>query len=190
MEITPSAIPDVLLVKTRWFTDSRGSFSEVYNRRTSVNAGIDAEFVQDNHAITIEAGTVRGLHFQRAPSAQAKLIRVVRGAILDVVVDIRQGSPWYGRFVRAELSAENRMQLFVPKGFAHGYCTLEPHTEVIYKVDAHYDPKAEAGVLWNDPALGIDWPAIADARLVLPRDLALPPLAALDTCFTYDKAVP
>ncbi len=188
MEITPCAIPEILLVKTRWFTEARGSFSETYNRRNWQQAGLTPDFCQDNHAVSIEAGTVRGLHFQRPPSAQAKLIRVLKGAILDVAVDIRVGSPFYGKAVAVELSAENRLQMFVPRGFAHGYCTLTPYTEVAYKVDAFYDPASEGGILWNDPALDIPWPACA--HHVIPRDLAWPQLADLQPCFTFEAGTP
>lgn len=187
MDLIPCNIPDVLIVKTRWFADARGAFSEVYSRRRWQDAGIDPDFCQDNHAISAEAGTVRGLHFQKAPSAQAKLVRVIRGAILDVVVDIRHGSPWFGQCAAVELSAENRLQLLVPRGFAHGYCTLQPDTEVLYKVDAFYDPAAEAGLLWNDPALAIAWPDAADPATILPRDAAWPKLADLAVCFTYGE---
>lgn len=185
MDITQTDIPDVLLVKTRWFQDARGAFSEVYSRRAWQSHGLDVDFCQDNHAMSSQTGTVRGLHFQNPPSAQAKLVRVVRGAVLDVVVDIRRGSPWYGRSVAVELSAENRLQLLVPRGFAHGYCTLAPDTEVIYKVDGFYDPAAEGGLLWNDPALGIVWPDAADPATVLPRDAAWPALADLTSSFEY-----
>lgn len=187
MDITPTDIPDVLTVRTRWFGDARGAFSEVYSRRRWQEVGLDFDFCQDNHAVSAAPGCVRGLHFQRAPSAQTKLVRVVRGAIVDVVVDIRQGSPWYGRSVAVELSAENRLQLLVPRGFAHGYCTLVPDTEVLYKVDAFYDPGAEGGLLWNDPALGITWPEMADAATVLPRDATWPTLDQLTPCFEYAK---
>ncbi|HTH17120.1 MAG TPA: dTDP-4-dehydrorhamnose 3,5-epimerase [Magnetospirillum sp.] len=186
MDITPTEIPNVLIVRTRWFGDMRGSFSEVYNRRAWQEAGLDVDFCQDNHAISGTAGTVRGLHFQRPPSAQAKLVRVVRGAVLDVAVDIRAGSPWYGRWVAVELSADNRTQLFVPRGFAHGYCTLTPDTEVLYKVDNFYDPGAEDGVLWNDPTLGIPWPETADPTTVNARDGAWPTLSRVTPCFHYE----
>lgn len=185
MELIPCDIPDVRIVKTRWFADARGAFSEVYSRRRWQELGLDFDFCQDNHAVSAQTGTVRGLHFQRPPSAQTKLVRVLRGAVLDVVVDIRRGSPWYGRSVAVELSAENRLQLLVPRGFAHGYCTLVPDTEVFYKVDAFYDPSAEGGLLWNDPALGITWPEIADSAAILPRDAAWPALADLPSSFEY-----
>lgn len=188
MELIPTDIPDVLIVKTRWFTDARGAFSETHSRRAWEKAGLDVDFCQDNHAISGPAGTVRGLHFQRPPAAQAKLVRVVRGAIVDVAVDIRKGSPWYGRAVAVELSAANRLQLFVPRGFAHGYCTLEPDTEVLYKVDGFYEPSCEGGILWNDPALNIAWPAVADPSTVIARDAALPALGDHVPCFDYQES--
>jgi dTDP-4-dehydrorhamnose 3,5-epimerase len=173
------AIPDVLLIEPARFGDSRGFFSEVWSRRTLAQHGLEAEFVQDNHSLSREAGVVRGLHFQTPPAAQGKLVRVVRGAILDVAVDIREGSPTFGRHVAAVLSAENWRQLWVPRGFAHGFATLEPDTEVIYKVDAYYDRAADAGILWNDPALGIEWPVteavLSDKDRAAPRLADIPP---------------
>ena len=158
MKVERLAIPEVLLIEPARFQDARGFFSEVWSRRALAQHGLDVDFVQDNHSLSRETGVLRGLHFQTPPAAQGKLVRVVRGAILDVAVDIRQGSPSYGRHVAAVLSAENWKQLWVPRGFAHGFCTLEPDTEVIYKVDAPYDRGCDAGIRWDDPALGIDWP--------------------------------
>ena len=145
-------------------------------------AGVEADFVQDNQAFSARRGTVRGLHFQTAPHPQAKLVRVLRGAIFDVAVDIRPGSPTFGRWAGAELTAEGGEQLFVPRGFAHGYCTLTDDTELFYKVDGLYAPQTEGGVLWNDPDLGIDWPITGEAVLsdrdrTLPRLKDLPPVA-------------
>ena len=152
------SIPDVVLLEPKVFGDSRGFFYESFNQQAFREAtGVQCDFVQDNHSRSSQ-GVLRGLHYQLPPRAQGKLVRVVRGAILDVAVDIRQGSPTYGRHVAAVLSAENWKQLWVPRGFAHGFCTLEPDTEVIYKVDAPYDRACDAGIRWNDPALGIDWP--------------------------------
>lgn len=170
-------IPDVLLVEPARFGDARGFFSEVWSRRTLAQHGLDVDFVQDNHSLSRDVGVLRGLHFQTPPAAQGKLVRVVRGAILDVAVDIRQGSPTYGRHVAAMLSAENWKQLWVPRGFAHGFCTLEPDTEVIYKVDAGYDRAADAGIRWDDPALGIAWP-VRDP-ILSDKDRAAPRLAEI-----------
>lgn len=152
------AIPDLILIEPARFGDERGFFSEVWSRRTLTAHGITADFVQDNHSLSRQKGVVRGLHFQRPPSAQAKLVRVVRGSILDIAVDIREGSPTYGQHVACELSSVNWQQLWIPAGFAHGFVTLEEDTEVLYKVDAYYDREADAGIAWDDPALGIDWP--------------------------------
>jgi dTDP-4-dehydrorhamnose 3,5-epimerase len=176
MHITPLAIPDVLLIQPKQLADERGFFSEVYNQRALVAAGVDLVFVQDNHARSIAAGTVRGLHYQTPPTAQAKLVRVSRGRIFDVAVDLRRDFATFGRHVTVELSAENWSQLLVPAGFAHGYCTLEPDTEVLYKVTTHFAPADEAGVLWNDPDLGIGWPIAAEKAVLSGKDLKLPRL--------------
>lgn len=182
-EIAPLDIPDVKLLSTRKFGDSRGFFSEVYNRRTFAAAGIDIDFVQDNHSLSGPVGTVRGLHYQSPPFAQAKLVRVVRGAIYDVAVDLRKGSPTYGRHVGARISAEAWNQILVPVGFAHGFMTLEPDTEVIYKVSNFYAPDHDHGILWNDPALGIDWPLKDIAFEVSDKDKVQPRLAEIESPF-------
>ena len=183
MQIEPLAIPKVLLLTPQRFADSRGFFSETFSARRLAAAGIAAPFVQDNHSHSAHRGTVRGLHCQIAPSVQGKLVRCVRGAIWDVAVDLRHGSPSYGRHVAAELSAENWRQLWVPGGFLHGFCTLVPDTEVIYKVTAEYDRAAERGVVWNDPDLALPWP-VRDADAVLSdKDRQLPRLAACDAWF-------
>ena len=174
MKAEPLAIPDVILIQTKIFGDDRGSFSETWNQRAFRNAGIEAEFVQDNHAKSASAGTVRGLHYQAPPHAQGKLVRVIRGAILDVAVDMRKGSPTFGRSVSATLTAENAHQLWVPAGFAHGYAALEDNTEVLYKVTDFYAPECEGGVLWNDPDLAIDWPVDAGSAQLSGKDLKLP----------------
>ncbi len=174
MNVVALDIPDVKLITPKRFGDSRGFFSEVYNARALADAGIDIVFVQDNHAFSSQTGTLRGLHFQKPPHAQTKLVRVTRGRIYDVAVDIRPGSPTYGRHVGVELSAGNWSQLLVPAGFAHGYCTLEPDTEVLYKVDAYYAPEHDAGILWSDPALAISWPVAADMAQLSDKDLRLP----------------
>ena len=166
MQVIPTEIPDVKILLPKQFKDHRGFFSEVYSTKLLQDAGIAAPFVQDNHSLSVEKGVLRGLHYQVAPMAQDKLIRVVRGAILDVAVDVRRGSPTFGRHVTALVSAENWRQIFVPVGFAHGFVTLEPNTEVLYKVSAFYSPQHERGVRWNDPALGIDW-GITEAQAIL-----------------------
>jgi dTDP-4-dehydrorhamnose 3,5-epimerase len=186
MQVTSLAIPEVRLIATVRHGDHRGFFSETYSRRAYAAAGIEADFVQDNHSLSGEAGTVRGLHFQVPPNAQAKLLRVVRGAVFDVAVDLRHGSPTYGRHVSAVISAAAWHQIFVPVGFAHGFCTLEPGTEVLYKVSDFYAPEAEQGLLWNDPELAIDWPAGAGAVLS-ERDRGWPALRDLSRVFQYDK---
>jgi dTDP-4-dehydrorhamnose 3,5-epimerase len=174
MRIEETALPGVYLIEPKRFGDARGFFSEVYKKHALLEAGIDLDFIQDNHSLSAERGVVRGLHFQAPPHAQDKLVRVVRGRILDVAVDIRRGSPNYGRFFSIELSAENGLQLLVPKGFLHGFATLEPNCEVLYKVTDVYAPDCEGGVIWNDPDLGIDW-GLADDEVVLSdKDKLLP----------------
>jgi dTDP-4-dehydrorhamnose 3,5-epimerase len=170
-------IPDILLLTPARFGDARGFFSETWNHRRFAEAGIPGPFVQDNHALSGDRGVVRGLHLQIGPNAQGKLVRVTRGAIWDVAVDVRHGSPTFGRWVGAEISAANWHQIWVPTGFLHGYCTLQPDTEVIYKVTADYDKAAERGVIWNDPAIGIDWPVDDATALLSDKDRVLPRLA-------------
>jgi dTDP-4-dehydrorhamnose 3,5-epimerase len=184
MTVTPQSIPDVLLIEPKRFGDHRGFFSEVYNRDAFHAAGVTQDFVQDNHSLSADVGTVRGLHFQRPPHAQAKLIRVVRGAIRDIAVDIRRGSPTFGQHVSVELSAENWQQVLVPRGFAHGFVTLTPDTEVLYKCDNLYAPDADAGLAWDDPALAIDWSVTASDAVLSKKDTQHPTLADLDTPFT------
>lgn len=179
MQIDPQSISDVLLITPARFGDARGFFSETFRKSALAEAGFEREFVQDNHVASPQRGTTRGLHFQVTPHAQDKLLRVVRGAILDVAVDLRPGSPTFGRHVAAELSADNGRQLLVPQGFAHGYQTLTDESEVLYKVTAYYAPNAERGLLWSDPALGIAWPVGARQAQVNARDEALPSLAEL-----------
>lgn len=175
-----------LLVTTKRFEDSRGFFCESYNARALAEIGIDVTFVQDNHSRSRIRGTVRGFHFQSLPHAQEKLVRVVRGRILDVALDLRLHSKTYGKHVAVELGAEDGRQLYIPVGFAHGICTLEDDTEVIYKVSNFWAPNCEGGVLWNDPALGIAWPAFAGTQ-VSAKDLALPPLHAMEAPFPPER---
>ena len=179
MKAVPLAIPAVMLIEPVRHGDARGFFSEVWSARALAALGITATFVQDNHAFSATKGVLRGLHFQRPPSPQGKLIRVSRGAILDVAVDIREGSPTYGQHVAQVLSAENWCQLWVPRGFAHGYCTLEPDTEVLYKTDDYYNREADGGIAWNDPALGIDWPVDAMTAVLSDKDRNAPRLSAI-----------
>ena len=183
--VTPQAIPEILLIEPQRFGDERGFFSETYSAKVLAAAGFDAPFIQDNHSRSPRAGTVRGLHFQAPPFAQDKLLRVTRGAILDVAVDIRTGSPTYGQAVAVELSAQNWRQLLVPKGFAHGFQTLTEDCEVLYKVTDYYAPASEAGLLWSDPALGIAWPAGLEA-VINARDAAWPALADFQSPFVYE----
>lgn len=187
-------IPAVRIVKPRKFGDHRGFFSETYSRRAFADAGIDLEFVQDNHSLSADRGTIRGLHYQSPPFAQDKLVRVVRGAILDVAVDIRKGSPTFGAHASARVSAEEWNQILVPAGFAHGFVTLEPGTEVLYKVTNYYAPEHDHGILWNDPALGIDWGLAAiggeDAAIVSEKDMRHPRLQDIDSPFTLEDGAP
>jgi dTDP-4-dehydrorhamnose 3,5-epimerase len=185
MDIQATSIPEVKIISPRKFGDSRGFFSETYNQRVFHAAGITDVWIQDNHSLSVPKGTVRGLHFQTAPFAQAKLVRVTRGAILDVAVDIRRGSPTYGQHVACEISAEKWNQIYVPTGFAHGFCTLIPDTEVVYKVTALYSKENDFGLLWNDPALKIDWPVTAAAALLSDKDKVQPRLADLPAHFAY-----
>ena len=175
VSIVALALPEVRLIVPERFRDERGFFSESYSRRALAEAGIGEEFVQDNHSLSRPVGTVRGLHYQLPPYAQAKLVRVTRGAVLDVAVDLRRGSPTFGRHVSATLSAEAWNQLYVPIGFAHGFCTLEPDTEIVYKVDAYYSREHDRGILWDD--LGIGWPVDPTAAVLSVKDRALPRLA-------------
>lgn len=183
MEIEPTAIADVLIIRPRKHGDHRGFFSETFRASALKAVGVDVDWVQDNHSFSTTRGVVRGLHYQRAPKAQAKLLRVIRGAILDVAVDIRTGSPTFGHHVAVELSADNWMQLYVPVGFAHGFCTLTDDTEVLYKVSAEYAPAEEGGLLWDDPALGIAWPVASHAATLSERDQRWPCLADLVSPF-------
>jgi dTDP-4-dehydrorhamnose 3,5-epimerase len=167
-------IPDVILVTPDRYDDERGFFSETWRQDRFAAAGIDLVFVQDNQSLSRDRGVVRGLHCQIDPHAQGKLVRVVRGAIWDVAVDARRGSPTLGKWVAAELSAENWQQLWIPPGFLHGFCTLSPDTEVIYKVTDIYNREAERGVLWNDPTLALPWPVSNGDAVLSEKDKTLP----------------
>ena len=170
------------LIKLKRHGDHRGFFSETYSRNKYSKLGIGVEFVQDNHSLSREVGTLRGLHFQAPPHAQAKVVRCGRGAIFDVAVDIRRGSPTYGEWEGYELTAENGDQLYVPVGFAHGFLTLEPDSEIVYKCSDYYAPETEGAILWNDPDIGIDWPTKADP-ILSDKDAVAPLLADLESPF-------
>ncbi|WP_417822654.1 dTDP-4-dehydrorhamnose 3,5-epimerase [Thalassospira lucentensis] len=171
MKFEALEIPDVKLLYPKKFGDERGFFSETYNQAIFSEAGIDQLFVQDNHSLSRAVGVLRGLHYQCPPYAQDKLVRVVRGRILDVAVDIRKSSPTFGKWVSAEISADEWNQIFVPKGFAHGFVTIEPDTEVHYKVSASYAPETEKSIMWNDPDLAIKWPINKTAVTLSQKDL-------------------
>lgn len=174
------------LIKPKRLHDNRGYFVELYNRREFLKFNIDVEFVQDNYSLSTQRGTLRGLHFQAPPRAQAKLVRCTRGAVYDVVVDIRQGSPTYGQWEGYELSAENGYQLFVPVGFAHGFITLESDSEITYKCSDYYAPETEGAVLWNDPDIGINWPTEADP-ILSDKDAVAPLLSELESPFIFGE---
>ncbi len=179
-EILPLALPEVLLIIPVRHGDSRGFFSETYSRKTLAQAGFDKPFVQDNHSLSGKRGILRGLHFQRPPHAQDKLVRVTRGAVFDVAVDIRKGSPSFGQWVGEELSEDNWRQMLVPAGFAHGFVTLSDTVEVLYKVTDDYAPDCEGGLAWDDAALGIDWPLPIHEITTNARDRGWPKLSELE----------
>ncbi len=185
MEVLDTAIPEVKCLTPRRFGDSRGWFTESWNSQRMTDAGLKINFVQDNHSYSAEVGTVRGLHYQAPPMAQTKLVRVVRGAVLDVAVDVRKGSPTYARWVAEELSAENGAQLLVPKGFLHGFVTLTPDTHVLYKVDAIYAPDCDGAVRFDDPDLGIDWGVESETVNLSEKDAAAPAFRDFSSPFAY-----
>lgn len=188
MHATRLDIPDVVLVRPKKHGDARGYFVETFNGRLFAQQVSAATFVQDNEAMSAQTGTVRGLHFQRDPMAQGKLIRALKGGIFDVAVDIRTGSPTFGRHVSVLLTAETGDQLWVPPGFAHGYCTTEPDSIIAYKVTQFYSAADDGGIAWDDPALGIAWPVEASAAILSDKDRRQPKLADLPPIFTYDGA--
>jgi dTDP-4-dehydrorhamnose 3,5-epimerase len=183
--ISHNILPDVKIITPKRFEDHRGFFSETWREEAVLDGETAVHFVQDNHSLSRAVGTVRGLHFQIGKAAQKKLVRCIQGSILDVVVDIREGSPTFGQHAAVTLSRDNWKQLYVPIGFAHGYCTLEPDTEVIYKVSAYYDPTSERGVVWDDSDLQIAWPVKKEAAVLTERDRCLPTLSKLTPFFTY-----
>jgi dTDP-4-dehydrorhamnose 3,5-epimerase len=186
---SPLSIPELVLVSPKRCADPRGYFCETYVKSRFAATGITADFVQDNESVSA-ADTIRGLHYQAPPKAQAKLIRVVRGAIYDVALDLRTGSPSYGRWTAVTLSAAGGEQLFLPRGFAHGFCTLEPDTHVIYKVDEYYSKADEGGIVWNDPDLAIPWPVPAAQAVVSDKDKQLPRLRDVVSPFRYSDPQP
>jgi len=186
MATSPLTESPVKLVRTKRFGDDRGWFSETYSEQNWAALGVSSKFVQDNHSLSRQAGTLRGIHFQAPPHAQDKLVRCTRGSIMDYAVDLRRGSPTYGEHVAIELSAENGLQLFVPVGFGHAFVTLTADTEVIYKVSDIYAPDCDGGILWNCPSLAIDWPLPASGPTLSDKDGKLPVLAEFDSPFTYD----
>ena len=183
MEILETDIPDVKIIRPKKFGDHRGFFSETYNKKALSENGIDLDFVQDNHSLSTEKGVIRGLHYQTPPYAQDKLVRVIRGSILDVAVDIRKDSPTYGKHVKAIISADDWNQILVPIGFAHGFCTLEPNTEVIYKVTNYYSPENDAGIYWNDEELGIEWPIPEEQAILSDKDKRQPKFSQIKIIF-------
>jgi len=183
MLVRDTQLPGVKLIQPNVFGDHRGFFMESYNEALFVQNGLNFRFIQDNHSLSVEAGVLRGLHYQLEPKSQTKLVRVVAGAIFDVVVDIRRGSPTFGQWEGFELSAENKLQLLVPQGFAHGFCTISPNSEVIYKVDELYSPENDRGIAWNDPVVDIKWPT--DCPVLSDKDNKHPFLADAEINFHY-----
>lgn len=179
-------LTSVVLIKAPRFGDARGWFSETFSEKRAELAGISSRFVQDNQSFSAAVGTVRGLHFQRSPHPQAKLVRCVRGSIMDYAVDLRRGSPTYAKWVGARLTAEGGEQLYVPIGFAHGFVTLEPDVEVAYKVTDFYAPECDGGIVWNDPTIGIEWPLPDGGAVLSDKDRILPTMAGFDSPFEYD----
>lgn len=183
--LTETRLPGVKLITPPRFGDHRGFFSESYNRKRMAEHGITTEFVQDNHSLSREMGTVRGLHFQSPPHAQAKLVRCGRGALFDVAVDIRRGSPTYGQWVGYDLSFENGHQLLVPEGFLHGFVSTAPDTEIIYKCSDYYAPNCDGAIRFDDPEIGIDWGIDTAAAILSDKDRKAPLLADFDSPFVW-----
>jgi dTDP-4-dehydrorhamnose 3,5-epimerase len=186
MQVVQTKIADVKLANSVRHRDERGFFSEVFKESELRRHGIDVHFVQDNHTLSTRRWVVRGLHFQIPPFAQAKLLRVTAGSIFDVAVDIRWGSPTFGKYIAETLSAAEWNQIFIPEGFAHGFCTLEPDTEVVYKVSSYYSAAHDRGLAWNDPVLGIAWPLTVDEAILSDRDRKHPVLGDLPQYFRYE----
>lgn len=185
MDVVETALAEVKILTPRRFGDQRGFFAESWSQRVMADAGLDFDFVQDNESLSATKGTLRGLHYQAPPFAQAKLVRVVRGAIMDVAVDVRVGSPDYGRWIKAEISVENGAQILVPRGFLHGFITLCEDTHVLYKADNFYSAECDGGVAWDDADLGIDWGFTPDEVVLSDKDQCLPKLAEWISPFVY-----
>lgn len=187
MDITPLNIPGLMLITPRHIGDERGYFAEIFRASQFAQACGDWSFVQDNESCSARPGTIRGLHFQSEPNAQGKLVRCTAGALFDVAVDIRTGSPTYGHWVSATLTPENGRQLWVPPGFAHGFCSLKPDTVVCYKVTGYYNAECDKGVAWDDPAIGINWPEVTNLETLSGKDRVQPRLADLPEYFSWSK---
>ena len=187
MKVIDTKLQDVKIVETDVFGDNRGFFTESYTREKFVNAGITTAFIQDNHSLSVEPGVLRGLHFQTPDKSQTKLLRVATGVIFDVLVDIRKGSPTYGQWEGYILSEYNHRQLFVPQGFAHGFVTLTPNVNLLYKVDQYYSKAHDGGIAYNDPDLAIQWPMPAEHLILSEKDQKHPRLAALDNPFVWEE---
>lgn len=185
LKVLDTNLPDAKIVETDVFGDHRGFFTETYTKKKFVEAGIDVDFAQDNQSLSVEPGVLRGLHYQMAPYAQTKLLRAVTGAIYDVIVDIRKGSPAYGQWQGFILSEYNHRQLLVPKGFAHGFVTLTPNVNVAYKVDGYYEPQADRGIAFDDPDLAIDWPMSVEHLILSEKDQHHPQLKDAEINFSY-----
>jgi dTDP-4-dehydrorhamnose 3,5-epimerase len=188
MHVEQTGIPGLIVLTPARYGDARGFFSETWNRARLAEHGIDVDFVQDNHSISERPGTVRGLHFQAPPHAQAKLVRCGRGRLFDVAVDIRRGSPTYGCWFGVELSFENGRQLMIPAGFAHGFATREPDTEIVYKCSDYYAPETEGALRYDDPGIGIDWGLRGLEPILSDKDAAAGRLAGFDSPFTYEES--
>ena len=186
MERIETSLPGVCIIEPKVFGDHRGYFMETYSQKAFADLGISCVFVQDNQSYTAQKGTLRGIHFQNAPMAQAKLVRVTRGAVLDVAVDLRKGSPTYRQWTAVELSADNKRMLFIPRGFGHGFRTLTDDVEFCYKVDSLYSKECDRGIRFNDPAIGVDWGEVVES-LLSPKDTSSPLLADSDCNFVYGE---
>jgi len=186
MKITETKLPGVLILEPRRFGDDRGYFSEVYNRATMAQHGVEVEFVQDNHSLSRDVGTVRGLHYQSPPHAQDKLVRCGAGMVWDVAVDVRKGSPTYGEWIGVELSAANGLQLLIPKGFLHGFSTKAPNSELLYKCSDVYAPDCDGSVYFDDPDLGIDWGVSTADAILSDKDRNAVKFAEFESPFTYE----